>query len=106
MFATRRTHVIRATLSIAALSAGLLASNAHAGLLGGGAGGGLTGALSPRSLNIGGNAAGNATASPDGSLIKNTVDQTKTQVGDVKQGVTDKVGKSVAAWKCCNRPRQ
>lgn len=35
MFATRRTQVLRSTLSLAALAAGLCATNAHAGLLGG-----------------------------------------------------------------------
>ena len=32
MFATRRTQVLRSTLSLAALAAGLCATNAHAGL--------------------------------------------------------------------------
>ena len=107
MFATRRTQVLRTTLGVAAMAAALIASNAHAGLLGGGAGGGLTsgltsgltgglnGALSPRQLDIVGRANGSANA--DGALIKGTVDKTKGAVGGVKDSATGKVSDAKTA---------
>lgn len=66
----------------ALLSSLLLSSPAHAGLLGGGSGslgGGLNGGLTPRSLDIGGQA--NGSAQRDGTLLPRRPVQSGKEVG-------------------------
>lgn len=91
MKAHRTSHLIRTSLSLAALSALLASPMAQAGLLGGGSGlvggsltGGFNSALSPRQLDVGGRASGNR----EGGLVKRTVDSAQTQAGELPQRAT------------------
>lgn len=76
--------LVRSTLATALLSALVLAQPAHAGLLGTGAGvgGGLSGGLGARSLDVGGQAAGQVRR--DGSALPRG-DKAVQAVGDATQ---------------------
>jgi len=93
----KHSTLFQPTIGAALLSALLLSTSAHAGLLGGGAagglGGGLSGGLTPRSLNIDGQVAGQA--SRDGALAPSR-DVVKNKAGDAVQTGKD-AGQSGAA---------
>jgi hypothetical protein len=94
----KHSTLFQSTIGAALLSTLLLSTSAHAGLLGGGGaaggfGGGLNGAFTPRSLNLDGQAAGQA--SRDGALLPSR-DAVKDKAGDTVHNGKD-AGQSGAA---------
>lgn len=88
----KQRFLVRTNIAIALLSALVLTQTAHAGLLGGGSGGlgggaGLGGGFGPRSLDIGGNAAGQI--SRDGGQLPRS-QRALEKTSDVKAIAIDK----------------
>lgn len=79
----------RSALSLSALAACLMASNAYAGVLGGNAG--LGGAVGPRSLDVSGQARAGATL-PSGNKLRETAGSAKNQAVQAKDATTEKAG--------------
>lgn len=83
----------RSALSLTALAACLMASNAYAGVLGGNAG--LGGAIGPRSLDVSGQGHAGATL-PSGNKLRETAGNAKGQAMQAKDATTEKAGQAQA----------
>ena len=112
----KRQYLVRTTVASALLSALVLTQTAHAGLLGGGGGGlggGLGGGFGSRSLDIGGNAAGqvsrDGTSLPRGQRALEKAGDAKATTTDkadeAKQSATDKASDSAATGANTARDR-
>lgn len=93
----KRNHLVRSTLTVAMLSAAVLAQSAHAGLLGGGGGlnGGLNGGFGPRGLDVGGSASGQGQITRNGaplprpaSVVNKAAEAGQTTDSAVRQSAT------------------
>jgi hypothetical protein len=102
------TTLFRSTIGASLLSALLLSNPAQAGLLGGGSGGlgggfggGLNGALTPRSLNVGGE--GTGTVSRNGAPVPRGEKATQ-KAGDAVRGAKDSASAAAPATEAPSSP--